>query len=268
METQYSRPLLSNRILLTPEMVFEKVPFKFAKKIFPQVRYVGYGGFADVIEAKWNEKGDSMHGKFVAIKMQSGPQRCCLEEVSALWFCKHPNVVELYKVLKVRTEYWMVMEYLQGGSLAHVVKFKEERFEESEISYVAKRILNGIAYLHSLQIAHRDVKNQNILLSFEGDVKLIDFGLAADMSDGPRYGFVGSPFWMAPEMIRGEPYTFGVDIWSFMVCICDIANQCKQNDNPRTAMFLTATRGFEQPLLNPSKWSDTFKVRKILFILL
>jgi serine/threonine protein kinase len=260
----YSRPNISKRLLLSPEEVFQKLSLIEAQKMYKWGNCLGFGGFGEVVEAKCKSKGDPKFGQPVAIKIQSNEEekkRMNLEEISLLRFCQHPNIVSMYHCFEVRNEVWIVMELMLGGSLKNASTSEDQRFEESEIAYVAREMLAGIRYLHSNQIAHRDLKNQNIMLSVTGGVKLIDFGLAVDMSEGPRFGMVGSPLWMAPEMIRGDAYMYSVDIWSFIVCMCELANQQPPNrDNVKRAMFLTATVGLENPFKNPELWSKTFTV--------
>lgn len=236
-----------------------------AQKMYKWGNCLGFGGFGEVVEAKCKAKGDPHFGEVVAIKIQSNEGRdklaMNLEEISLLKFCQHPNIVPLYQSFEVRGEVWLVMEFMKGGSLKNASTAEDQQFEESEIAYVAREMLAGIRYLHTNQIAHRDLKNQNIMLSIDGGVKLIDFGLAVDMSEGPRFGMVGSPLWMAPEMIRGEAYMYSVDIWSFIVCMCELANQQPPNrENVKRAMFLTATVGLEKPFKQPGDWSKPFTV--------
>ena len=100
-----------------------------------------------------------------------------------------------------------------------------------------------------------------MMLSIDGEIKIIDFGLAVDMSNGPRVQMVGSPQWMAPEMIRGEPHWFPVDIWSCLVCLLELANQKpREKSNVKRAMFIAATIGIPKKFTHPDKWSKDFKV--------
>ena len=232
--------------------------------------YLGHGGFGQVVEAKCKDKKDPTYGKRVALKFQNNSdprgRRMNLEEVSLLKFCDQPNIVKLHRVLVVRSEVWMVMELMRGGNLRQAASSKVTPLVEKEIAFVAREALLGIQYLHSQQIAHRDLKDLNMMMSLEGEVKLIDFGLAVDMSNGPRVQMVGSPQWMSPEMIRGEPHWFPVDIWSFMVCVLELANQKpREKANVKRAMFLTATVGIPKKFHDPEKWSQSFKVSFFFF---
>jgi p21-activated kinase 1 len=92
-----------------------------------------------------------------------------------------------------KDECWVVMEFLEGGTLTEARK--SHNFEEKEIAYIAKELLKGLVYLHSLGIVHRDLKSENIMMSVLGDIKLIDFGLAID-ANKIRPTMVGSPYWL------------------------------------------------------------------------
>jgi serine/threonine protein kinase len=224
------------------------------------------------VEAKSKDKRDVAYNDKVAIKFQPNTHEkekaMNVDEVSLLKFCDHPNIVTLYRALQVRSEVWFIMELLKGGTLKQASTNKGVPFSEPEIAFVAREMLTGIHYLHSNQIAHRDLKNLNIMLTIEGGIKLIDFGLAVDLSLGPRVQMVGSPLWMAPEMIRGVPHSYGVDIWSFTVCMLELANQRPPNArNIKRAMFLCATSGMPPNKFDdPSKWSPDFEVSSFLFV--
>jgi serine/threonine protein kinase len=265
MREKLSYPNAGPRVLQNPRVLFPKVSFTDAQNMYKFGKILGFGGFGEVVEAKCKIKGNPNYGKFVAIKIQSNStfdeQMGNLEEISFLKYCEHPNIVPMHHCFEVYGEVWIVMEHMRGGTLKNASSAADQRLLENEIAYVAREMLAGIRYLHANQIAHRDLKNQNIMLSVEAGVKLIDFGLAVDMSEGPRFGMVGSPLWMAPEMIHGVPYMYSVDIWSFIVCMCELANQQPPNRrNVKRAMFLTATVGLEKPFKKPEMWSKTFTV--------
>ncbi|NXM58807.1 PAK3 kinase, partial [Illadopsis cleaveri] len=115
----------------------------------------------------------------------------------------------------VDEEVWLVMEYMDGGSLYDVIR--ETRMAEGEMAAVSRECLQGLDFLHSKQVIHRDIKSHNILLGLDGSVKLADFGLAAQLTaeQSKRTSAVGTTYWMAPEIFTGKPYGPKVDIWSF-----------------------------------------------------
>jgi hypothetical protein len=272
MKEKYSRPNLPNRILLDPTIAFEKMSSLEAKNAYRFIKYLGFGGFGEVLEVKCKLKNHLHYDRMLAIKIQpnTGDTRNdCWEEQSVVRYCNHPNIAQFYHMYEVRDELWLVGELVDGGTLKSLSYMPELQLKENEIAYIAREMLVGIHYLHTNHILHRDLKSSNVMLSLQGDVKLIDFGLAVDVSDGPRFGMVGSPFWVAPEMIRGDAYTYSVDIWSFIVCMCELANQRPPNsENVRRAMFLTATVGLENALNRIDDWSLDFQVlffSKVIF---
>jgi len=99
------------------------------------------------------------------------------------------------------------------------------------------------------------------MMAVDGTIKLIDFGLCHDTKIcGNVVEMVGSPFWMSPEMIRGEVHSFGADIWSFAICVLELANnEAPNRDNKIRAMFQVATVGLSNPLTKPERWSSNFK---------
>jgi len=133
---------------------------------------------------------------------------------------------------------------------------------ESQIAYVLTHILNGLAFLHSRNCIHRDIKGDNVLLNLNGDVKLADLGLCASLKEGEneRVTVAGSRFWMAPEMINRKPYNYQVDIWSLGALTYEMCHGYPPYHNFRSikALFTTATVG-AAPMRNPDKWSSLLK---------
>jgi serine/threonine protein kinase len=120
----------------------------------------------------------------------------------------------------------MVMEYMDVGALTDLIGEEPQfRMTEPEIARVACDVLTALAFLHAADRIHRDVKSDNILINSRGEIKLADFGRAAQLTDASpkRNSVVGTPYWMAPELIRGEPYDVKVDIWSFGIVLIEMA---------------------------------------------
>ncbi|NXJ24628.1 PAK3 kinase, partial [Dicrurus megarhynchus] len=114
----------------------------------------------------------------------------------------------------VDEDLWLVMEYMDGGTLQDVVR--QTRMAEGEMAAVSRECLQGLDFLHSNWVIHRDLKSSNILLGMDGSVKLADFGLCAQLSpeQDQRSSMVGTAHWMAPEVVTSSPYGPKVDIWS------------------------------------------------------
>lgn len=123
-----------------------------------------------------------------------------------------------------------------------------------------KRLSHHQVYLHDNKLAHRDLKSGNIMMTIKGQIKLIDFGLCVDVAPGPRNDMVGSPFWMAPEMVGRRPHSTPVDIWSFAISLLELANKDPPHRKSSIkCMFTFGTVGCPDPLNEPAKWSPTFK---------
>lgn len=145
-------------------------------------------------------------------------------EIKYLRLCRsHPNVVNFMRSNQIGEEIWMVTELLKGGSLRDVSR--QYALQEKHISYIAKQILKALVFLHSNQLVHRDIKCANVMIGSSGEVKLIDFGFCCSVAKGQVCGMVGSPFWMPPEMIKRQSYGASADIWSFGICLMEMANQ-------------------------------------------
>jgi len=139
-------------------------------------------------------------------------------------------------------ELWIIMEYLQGGTLAEAAK--AHKFTDRHVAFTARELLKGIKYLHDSKLAHRDLKSANVMMSVKGEIKLIDFGLCAEFIEGPRVKLLGSPYWVPPEMILGQPHSYPVDIWSFAVCILELyLSAPPHNISALKCMFMAITEG-------------------------
>ncbi|XP_028677264.1 serine/threonine-protein kinase PAK 6 [Erpetoichthys calabaricus] len=167
-------------------------------------------------------------GRQVAVKMmhlQKQQRRELLfNEVVIMRDYHHKNVVEMYKSHLVDEELWVVMEYLKGGALTNIVS--ETRLNEEQIATVCEAVLQSLSYLHSHGVIHRDIKSDSILLTPDGRIKLSDFGFCAQIcKDVPkRTSLVGTPYWMAPEVITKAPYGTEVDIWSLGIMVVEMVD--------------------------------------------
>uniref|UniRef100_A0A452UBM2 Serine/threonine-protein kinase TAO3 n=1 Tax=Ursus maritimus TaxID=29073 RepID=A0A452UBM2_URSMA len=182
-----------------------------------------------------------------------------LKEVKFLQQLKHPNTIE-YKgcYLKEHTA-WLVMEYCLG-SASDLLEVHKKPLQEVEIAAITHGALQGLAYLHSHALIHRDIKAGNILLTEPGQVKLADFGSASMAS--PANSFVGTPYWMAPEVIlamdEGQ-YDGKVDIWSLGITCIELAERKPPlfNMNAMSALYHIAQN--DSPTLQSNEWTDSFR---------
>ncbi|ESO12879.1 hypothetical protein HELRODRAFT_63741, partial [Helobdella robusta] len=147
-----------------------------------------------------------------------------INELSITKKLNHANIVQFVDSFLLETELWIVMEYMQAGTLADVVA--SSRMIEQQIATVSKRLLEGLSYLHSRGIIHRDIKSDCVLIREDGEVKLSDFGFSIELTpETPRRrSLVGTPYWMSPEIISREPYNTAADIWSFGILVFEMVD--------------------------------------------
>ncbi|ESO06666.1 hypothetical protein HELRODRAFT_94192 [Helobdella robusta] len=192
------------------------------RKLFTELVKIGEGSTGIVYTALDRNR------KKVAVKRmdlrKQQRKELLFNEVLIMRDYHHPNIVNMYSSYLVGDELWVVMEYLEGGALTDIVSSSHSKMDEQQIATVCKSVLLGLAYLHENNIIHRDIKSDSILLSREGIVKLSDFGFCAQVSrDIPkRKSLVGTPYWMAPEVIARLPYNQPADIWSLGIMLIEM----------------------------------------------
>ncbi|XP_035390051.1 serine/threonine-protein kinase PAK 4 isoform X2 [Electrophorus electricus] len=167
-------------------------------------------------------------GKLVAVKKmdlrKQQRRELLFNEVVIMRDYHHDNVVEMYNSYLVGDELWVVMEFLEGGALTDIVT--HTRMNEEQIATVCLSVLKALSVLHAQGVIHRDIKSDSILLTHDGRVKLSDFGFCAQVSKEVqrRKSLVGTPYWMAPELISRLPYGPEVDIWSLGIMVIEMVD--------------------------------------------
>eukprot|EP00735_Rhodelphis_limneticus_P009915 TRINITY_DN2890_c7_g1::TRINITY_DN2890_c7_g1_i1::g.5841::m.5841 TRINITY_DN2890_c7_g1::TRINITY_DN2890_c7_g1_i1::g.5841 ORF type:complete len:567 (+),score=55.79,sp/Q55GV3/PAKC_DICDI/46.72/6e-102,Pkinase/PF00069.20/6e-65,Pkinase_Tyr/PF07714.12/6.3e-46,PBD/PF00786.23/3.5e-05,PBD/PF00786.23/1.4e-12,Kinase-like/PF14531.1/0.0039,DUF1341/PF07071.6/0.12,ABC1/PF03109.11/0.27 TRINITY_DN2890_c7_g1_i1:32-1732(+) len=168
-------------------------------------------------------------------------------EIAMMKTSQHKNVIQYYNSYVTGGELWLAMEFMPCGALADMLMKIRRGIPEPLIAYICRETLDGLAYLHSKNRIHRDIKSDNLLLSGEGDVKLADFGFTAELSSphSQRTTMVGTPYWMAPEIIVGWEYGTKVDIWSLGIMAIEMIDGLPpyMNEQPVRALFLIVTYG-------------------------
>ncbi|KAK6598913.1 hypothetical protein H4I96_08117 [Botrytis cinerea] len=183
------------------------------REIYKELTKIGQGASGGVYTGY--ERGTN---RLVAIKQMNLEQQpkkdLIINEILVMKDSSHPNIVNFIDSFLVTGELWVIMEYMEGGSLTDVVTFNI--MSEGQIAAVCRETLKGLQHLHSKGVIHRDIKSDNILLSMDGNIKLTDFGFCAQINEAhnKRTTMVGTPYWMAPEVVTRKEYGRKVDIWS------------------------------------------------------
>jgi len=173
---------------------------------------------------------------------------------------KHPNIAHYYGSFLFDESIWIVMEYCEGGSAFDLYAHFNAPFTEPEIAYICRCVLQALIYLHLQRKIHRDIKGANILLTNTGEVKLIDFGVSACLSTtlSKRHSVVGTPYWMAPELISKGNYDDKVDIWSLGITAIELGDTDPPYSNLQPLNVLFKIPSSSPPTLSQKeKWSDT-----------
>ncbi|KAF5917505.1 hypothetical protein HPG69_017397, partial [Diceros bicornis minor] len=195
---------------------------KQPEEVFDVLEKLGEGSYGSVYKANHKETG-----QIVAIKqvpVESDLQEI-IKEISIMQQCDSPHVVKYYGSYFKNTDLWIVMEYCGAGSVSDIIRLRNKTLTEDEIATILQSTLKGLEYLHFMRKIHRDIKAGNILLNTEGHAKLADFGVAGQLTDtmAKRNTVIGTPFWMAPEVIQEIGYNCVADIWSLGITAIEMA---------------------------------------------
>jgi hypothetical protein len=209
---------------------------------------------------------DRRSGQWVAIKLVTVRPQDVEELAAEIYIMKtsfHANLVAYHDAFLVEGRLWICMEYMGDGSLTELILGQREhvKFTEAHMRYVLYHILQGLAYMHSRYRIHRDIKSDNILIGDRGTkVKIADFGFSTQLTrqNEKRKTALGTPYWMAPELIQGKNYDEKVDIWSTGIVLLEMMEgQPPYLELPALkALYLISKKGLPplKPELGP--WSE------------
>ncbi|KAH3912436.1 hypothetical protein HBH56_115060 [Parastagonospora nodorum] len=220
---------------------------------------LGSGSFGKVYKAVDRRTGEIVAIKHIDLEDSSEELADIQAEISLLSTCHSPYITE-YKTSFVKgVKLWIVMEFLGGGSAADMLA--PGPIAEAHIAIMCRELLLGLDYLHSTGKIHRDIKAANVLLTDQGRVKLADFGVAAQLTNikSQRMTFVGTPFWMAPEVIQEAGYDFRADIWSLGITAMELAEGAPPYAGSHPMKVLFTIPKNPAPRLTGDQWSKDFK---------
>ncbi|PHH82446.1 hypothetical protein CDD82_5944 [Ophiocordyceps australis] len=243
---------------------------------YSKQKKIGQGASGSVYVAKIKDTASGVarevlrqqgHRAQVAIKQMDlahQPRKeLIVNEIMVMKDSRHRNIVNFLDAFlrNNNAELWVVMEYMEGGALTDVID-NNPSISEEQISTICHETCRGLQHLHSQSIIHRDIKSDNVLLDARGNVKITDFGFCAKLTEtkSKRATMVGTPYWMAPEVVKQKEYGPKVDIWSLGIMAIEMIESEPPylNEEPLKALYLIATNGTPR-LKKPEKLSKELK---------
>eukprot|EP00035_Acanthoeca_spectabilis_P034487 m.29399 g.29399 ORF g.29399 m.29399 type:complete len:842 (-) comp6682_c0_seq1:165-2690(-) len=236
------------------------------ERLWKVVGDLGEGSFGMVRKVQSNANASLMAAAKVIPVQYEEELEDFVVEVDILTQIKHPGVISLHGSWLHDSKLWVVIELCEGGALDDVLIELERGFDESQIRAAGNQMLEGLAHLHDSWVIHRDLKAGNVLLKADGTVKLTDFGVSAmnKKAGQKRDTFIGTPYWMAPEVVlcensKEKPYDSKADVWSFGITMIEFAETSPPYHDLHPMRVLFKIPKAAPPELNEKdKWSDDF----------
>lgn len=244
---------------------FHNVRLDSPEEFWEIIGELGDGAYGKVYKALHKETKQLAALKQVALEEEEDLETFMIE-IDILAECKHKNVVELLEAYHYDGKLWMYLEYCDGGAMDSVMADLYRPLTEPQIAYVCKYLVEALAYIHSHKVIHRDLKAGNVLLTMEGGVKLADFGVSAKNKNtyDKRGTFIGTPYWLAPEVILCETfidakYDYKADVWSLGISLIEFAQMDPPNHEISPVRVMLKIQKSDPPRLDyPSKYSKEF----------
>uniref|UniRef100_A0A8C6MJQ0 non-specific serine/threonine protein kinase n=1 Tax=Nothobranchius furzeri TaxID=105023 RepID=A0A8C6MJQ0_NOTFU len=233
---------------------------------------LGDGAFGKVYKAQNKQNGTLAAAKVIDTKTEDELEDYMVE-IDILASCNHHHIVKLLDAFFFQGKLWILIEFCAGGAVDAIMLELERPLTEPQIRVVCRQTLEALIYLHENKVIHRDLKAGNILLSLDGDVKLADFGVSAKNTNSlqRRHSFIGTPYWMAPEVVMCEtskdrPYDYKADIWSLGVTLIELAQIEPPNHEMNPMRVLLKIAKSEPPtLMQPSRCvTDSRPLRELI----
>lgn len=230
-------------------------------KEFAETGILGVGAYGSVHKAKHSLTGHTVAIKKIVVD-RSDPIRKLSAEINILRELDNRNIIKYLGSFYVKPTLNIVMEYCEAGSVADIMRLRRKTMLEPEIANIMQGTLHGLQYMHSKRQVHRDIKGGNVLLTRSGIVKLADFGVAGQLSEKTqkRKTVIGTPFWMAPEVIDLSGHDSLADIWSFGILGIEMAKGTppySSEIHPMRAMHMIVNN--PPPKLEGDQWSAPFR---------
>ncbi|KAF4320781.1 hypothetical protein BBO99_00003585 [Phytophthora kernoviae] len=232
--------------------------------VYEVLERIGEGSYGKVYKAMTKSNAEVVALKVVPVESEDRVAFDELtKEIHILERCESPFVVQYRGSFSYESHLWIAMEFCTAGSLADLHVLRGRRvLTEAEIAAVCANVALGLAHLHARGLIHRDIKAGNLLLSGDGVAKLADFGVSAQLTAtvGKRRTVIGTPFWMAPEVIQEAQYDCKADLWSLGITALELAEgePPLAHMHPMRAIFLIPNRASPE-LREPKKYSPEFR---------